>query len=344
MDIPSLGPRQRRRRGPIWPMPWAVEERHGWVWLAPERRHGDPARPVARHVRPSGSPPYPRPPGPCSATSTPPLERAWHPVALSRELRPGGWLQVRLLAGPGRCAAPPTASTWPPAFGVRERFGASGPPRPSPRRAAGPLRGHRPALRRALAPLRAPGRRPLADTLLDVAHSRSCTGRFGRRTARRCGVRVVQEPGGFSSTPGGETRPTEVAGGRTTPVAGRHVVYRALRSGCRWIPATGRRRRAVPPAARGRRLHPDLHLPVVGRPRGRRCRCRPSSQRGGLPARCWRRTSGLGVLAREGCRWTCARSCTCRRDRLGVALRRALCDFTRAESQRPCARSPDQPW
>jgi hypothetical protein len=54
----------------------------------------------------------------------PSLETAWHPVALGRELRPGGWLQVRLLGrtwtvrrtGSGLVADPAPA-------GVRERFG-----------------------------------------------------------------------------------------------------------------------------------------------------------------------------------------------------------------------------
>ena len=54
----------------------------------------------------------------------PSLEHAWHPVALSRELRPGGWLQVRLLGRNWtlrRDGADLTAD--PPAFGVRDVLG-----------------------------------------------------------------------------------------------------------------------------------------------------------------------------------------------------------------------------
>jgi hypothetical protein len=54
----------------------------------------------------------------------PSLDHAWHPVALSRELRPGGWLQVRLLGRTWmlRRTADGLAAD-PPGFGVRERFG-----------------------------------------------------------------------------------------------------------------------------------------------------------------------------------------------------------------------------
>jgi hypothetical protein len=100
-----------------------VEERDGWVWLAP-----DPT-PVARPPRgttpvpePAPAPPAPR--GPVFGNLEPSLEHAWHPVALSSELLEGGYAQVRLL---GR--------TWtvhrrhgevdadPPAWGVTERYG-----------------------------------------------------------------------------------------------------------------------------------------------------------------------------------------------------------------------------
>src|SRR3954452_20904079 len=124
VDIPSLG-----RAGTPPPradlaMPWAVEERHGWVWIAPERTTTpSPPRPPADVAAgPVPAPPAPR--GPVFGNLDPSLEHAWHPVAMSRELRPGGWLQVRLLGrtwarrrdGDGVPAAPP-------ALGVRERFG-----------------------------------------------------------------------------------------------------------------------------------------------------------------------------------------------------------------------------
>jgi hypothetical protein len=39
----------------------------------------------------------PEPPGPVLGNLQPALGFAWHPVGLSRGLRPGGWLQVRQL-------------------------------------------------------------------------------------------------------------------------------------------------------------------------------------------------------------------------------------------------------
>src|SRR6476661_8706708 len=36
-EIPSLGPHGAPPPRADLAMPWAVEERHGWVWLAPER-------------------------------------------------------------------------------------------------------------------------------------------------------------------------------------------------------------------------------------------------------------------------------------------------------------------
>src|SRR4029453_17262492 len=54
----------------------------------------------------------------------PSLEHAWHPVALSGELLPGGWLQARLL---GRTWTLPRSgdglASEPPAFALRERYG-----------------------------------------------------------------------------------------------------------------------------------------------------------------------------------------------------------------------------
>lgn len=159
----------------------------------------------------AGSPEAGTTPGPLDpAGSTvdnldPCLERAWHPVALSRELHPGGWLQVRLL---GRNWAlrrdGDTVSADPPAFGVRERLGlvwlAPAEPadvplevpeaqdrrfvigRPLPVRSAGPA-----------------GR--LAGTLLHAAHGfvapADTIGAPDRAEATP--PEVTAEPGGFSS-------------------------------------------------------------------------------------------------------------------------------------------------
>src|SRR3954447_6013134 len=97
VDIPSLGQHGSPPPRADLAMPWAVEERHGWVWLAPDRTAVlSPPRPAAEPVpQPAPAPIAPR--GPVFGNLDPSLERAWHPVALSRELRVGGWLQVRLL-------------------------------------------------------------------------------------------------------------------------------------------------------------------------------------------------------------------------------------------------------
>src|SRR4051794_619136 len=124
VDIPALGadgtppPRADLRT------PWAVEERHGWVWLAPERTATQtPPRPAGTPV-PEPVPMPPAPAGPVFGNLHPSLEHAWHPVALTRELRPGGWLQVRLLGRTWTLRRTATGiTTEPAAFGVQELFG-----------------------------------------------------------------------------------------------------------------------------------------------------------------------------------------------------------------------------
>src|SRR3954467_9825342 len=138
VDIPALGadgtppPRADLRT------PWAVEERHGWGWVArggvEEGRGwvgGAPERTATQTPpRPAGTPvpePVPMPPapaGPVFGNLHPSLEHAWHPVALTRELRPGGWLQVRLLGRTWTLRRTATGiTTEPAAFGVQELFG-----------------------------------------------------------------------------------------------------------------------------------------------------------------------------------------------------------------------------
>src|ERR1700712_3327156 len=46
VDIPSMGPAGTPPPRADLAMPWAVEERHGWVWLAPDRA-GNPLPPQA---------------------------------------------------------------------------------------------------------------------------------------------------------------------------------------------------------------------------------------------------------------------------------------------------------
>ena len=206
VDIPSLGDAGTPPPRADLAMPWAVEERHGWVWLAPERiTTPAPPRPSADIVR-EQVPALPVASGPVFGNLDPSLDHAWHPVALSGELRPGGWLQVRLL---GR--------TWmlrrtaeglevdPPGFGVRERFGVVwlAPAEPVDVPLDLPEAADRHYVTGWLPPLRSPGPAgPVADNFLDVAHFAQVHGAtFGAEDHPEVpAYDVVPEPGGFRST------------------------------------------------------------------------------------------------------------------------------------------------
>src|SRR5215213_1042204 len=97
VEIPSLGSTGTPPPRADLATPWAVEERHGWVWLAPDRTATpSPPCPTTTPI-PEEVPRSAAPRGPVYGNLDPSLEHAWHPVALARELHPGGWLQVRLL-------------------------------------------------------------------------------------------------------------------------------------------------------------------------------------------------------------------------------------------------------
>src|SRR5689334_2080669 len=171
VDIPSLGEHGAPPPRADLPTPWAIEERHGWIWLAPDRT--DAVLPPG----PGHPEPAPEPPEPDGATFgnlDPSLEHAWHPVALARELRPGGWLQVRLLGRTWTLRRDAEGySADPPAFGVRERLGLVwlAPAEP----VDVPLEVAEADDRRFVVswpvPVRSPGPAgPLADTFLDATH------------------------------------------------------------------------------------------------------------------------------------------------------------------------------
>jgi nitrite reductase/ring-hydroxylating ferredoxin subunit len=213
--IPSLGADGTPPPRADLSVPWAVEERDGWVWLAPERTA------LARPPRLGGGTPVPEPvpgpplpDGPVLGNLDPALEHAWHPVAPAGELVEGGYVQVRLL---GR--------TWtvhrrngvldadPPAWGVAERLGlvwiAPAEPRhelldvpeaSDPRATAAwltPARGTAPASL-------------LADAFLDVAHAAD--------QQEVPAYEVTPEPGGFRAVQ--EERSGDPDGGH------RRVTYR----------------------------------------------------------------------------------------------------------------------
>jgi phenylpropionate dioxygenase-like ring-hydroxylating dioxygenase large terminal subunit len=145
------------------------------------------------------------PKGPVFGNLDPSLENAWHPVALSRELRAGGWLQVRLLGRNWMLRRDGTeVAADPPAFGVRERLGVIwlAPSEPADEPLDVPEAGDRRFVSRWLPPLRSPGPAgPMVDTFLDATHgpfvhaSTIGAADSGEISAHR----IEPEPGGFSS-------------------------------------------------------------------------------------------------------------------------------------------------
>ncbi|TFV67175.1 (2Fe-2S)-binding protein [Blastococcus sp. CT_GayMR20] len=174
VDVPSLGTTGTPPPRADLALPWAVEERHGWVWLAPERTTATlPPRP-ATPPAPAAAPVPPQPAGPVFHNLEPSLAHAWHPVALSRELRRGGWLQVRLLGRNWMLRRDgEEVSAEPPAYGVRERLGVIwlAPDEPADTDLEVPEAADRRFVPGWLPPLRSPGPAgPLADTFLDATH------------------------------------------------------------------------------------------------------------------------------------------------------------------------------
>jgi phenylpropionate dioxygenase-like ring-hydroxylating dioxygenase large terminal subunit len=205
VDIPSLGPTGSPPPRADLAMPWAVEERHGWVWLAPDRTATPSPPPPTTAPVPEAAAAATAPSGPAFTNLDPSLEQAWHPVALSRELRPGGWLQVRLLGRNWMLRREGAAlSAEPPAFGVRERLGVIwlAPAEPADELLDVPEAGDRRFVSSWLPPLRSPGPAgPMIDTFLDATHGpfvhASTIG--AADSAEVAPYRTEPEPGGFSS-------------------------------------------------------------------------------------------------------------------------------------------------
>ncbi|TFV74999.1 (2Fe-2S)-binding protein [Blastococcus sp. CT_GayMR19] len=350
VGIPSLGDAGTPPPRADLSVPWAVEERHGWVWLAPERTAAPaPPRPSADTV-PEPVPAAPAPAGPVFGNLDPSLDHAWHPVALSRELRPGGWLQVRLL---GR--------TWtlrrtadgvegdPPAFGVRERFGIVwlAPAEPIDVPLDLPEATDRHYVPGWLPPLRSPGPAgPMADNFLDVAHFAHVHGAtFGAEDRPEVPVYdVVPEPGGFRSTHEqwceNPTDPEVARGGR--PLRQRRragYVYRApfsFRVSLEYLDSGATTTILFllqPEDADSTRIYTCLFLSAGhGQPLP-------------LPAAVAEEVAFhrrvleedlrlMGVIASEGLPLDVREELHVPADRLGVALRRALCDFATARRAR----------
>jgi phenylpropionate dioxygenase-like ring-hydroxylating dioxygenase large terminal subunit len=205
VGIPSLGADGTPPPRADLTVPWSVEERDGWVWLAPDRTPAvRPPRSAGTTPSPEPVPPLPTPPGPVFGNLHPALQHAWHPVALAGELADGGYAQVRLL---GR--------TWtvhrhgaavdvdPPAWGVTERHGVIWIAPLEPRDAL--IEVPETADARFTAAWLPPARSmspagPLADNFLDVAHFPFVhAGTFGAADEEVPAYDVTAEPGGFSS-------------------------------------------------------------------------------------------------------------------------------------------------
>jgi phenylpropionate dioxygenase-like ring-hydroxylating dioxygenase large terminal subunit len=204
VDVPSLGPHGSPPPRADLALPWAVEERHGWVWLAPERTTHPLPRP-AHGTQPEPAPESSGAQGPVFGNLDPSLEHAWHPVALSRELRSGGWLQVRLLGRNWMLRRDGAeVSAEPPAHGVRERLGIIwlAPAEPADVALEVPEADDRRFVTGWLPPTRSPGPAgPLADTFLDATHGPfvHAASIGAADSAEVAPYTVTPEPGGFGS-------------------------------------------------------------------------------------------------------------------------------------------------
>jgi hypothetical protein len=279
--------------------------------------------PVARSTEVGTTTPLPGPAGPVLGNLDPALNHAWHPVALSRALLPGGWLRARLLG-----------HTWslrrtddglvadPPAYGVRERHGvvelAPADPVDSPLDV--PELADRRFVSGWLPPLRSPGAAAsLLDALLDVLPG---------ATQPRA-TTLAEEPGGFTGV-------RETAGLRVT--VGMRVPFRLrVRTA---DPVTGAVRTAVvllqPEDADSTRVFTRVLLSAGP---GRPLPAPPEMVQQMAEAHQWL-SGGIRLMADAAAPGLPLVPCDelhLPADRFGVALRRALCDFTLAGRPRTAA-------
>jgi phenylpropionate dioxygenase-like ring-hydroxylating dioxygenase large terminal subunit len=282
----------------------------------------------------------------------PSLEHAWHPVAMSRELRAGGWLQVRLLGrtwtlqrnGDGVSATPPP-------FGVRERFGlvwlAPGEPTDVPLEL--PEAADRRFVTGWLMPERSPGpAAPMADTFLDVAHGPFLhADTVGAAHGRVDSQDVRYEPGGFTGVQeewfDNVTDPAVAAGRRPLRQLCRATyVHRAPFQLCLRLafPDTGAATTILyvlqPEDADSTRIYTRLLLSSgPGQPLPTPARVAAAVA---LEHRVLEEDRALhGVLATPGLPLDLRAEVHLRSDRLGVALRRVLCEFSSAGRVAPAA-------
>src|SRR3954454_14529116 len=296
VDIPSLGATGTPPPRADLAMPWALEERHGWVWLAPDRTAApSPARattaPGAQRAPAAAPPPAAAYHGAgaragSGADRAPgPGVRQSRPLAGAR-LAPGGAVAR---AAAGRMAAGPPAGTELDAapgrgraLGRTARFrGARAPRRHlagtgrTGGRAVGRPGGRRPPVRQQLAlPVAVPRagrtdgghlpRRHPWSVRARVDHRPRGRRRHGRVPGRVRARRVHQRPGTVVRQPGGPRGRGREPGAAAAPADHLHLP-RALPAAV--APGVPRLRGddddRVPPAARGPRLLPALRPPAA---------------------------------------------------------------------------------
>jgi nitrite reductase/ring-hydroxylating ferredoxin subunit len=203
VEIPSLGTDGVAPPRADLGAPWAVEERDGWVWVAPDRTSSlRPPRLGGAVPQPEPVPAPPRPVGPVLGNLDPALDSAWHPVARADEVREGGYAQVRLL---GRTwtvhRTGGQLSSVPPAWGVQERLGLIwlAPAEPADVPLDVPEDGDPRAVGAWLPGLRssAPAG-PLADVLLDGTRATSVPAGTAPGPLAVSETRLEREAGGFT--------------------------------------------------------------------------------------------------------------------------------------------------
>jgi phenylpropionate dioxygenase-like ring-hydroxylating dioxygenase large terminal subunit len=269
--------------------------------------------------------------------------QAWHPVALSRELRPGGWLQVRLLGRTWTVRRSSTGlATDPPAAGVREHLGLVwlAPADPVDQPLDAPEAIDRRFVSGWLPPVRSAGPAgPLADALLDPAHVPFVHG----GPVEPLVTEVLEEPGGFSATQDYEAPvPRSARGGERRRLV---VEYRA--------PFQLRLRQELPMAgvvstvlffvqpedADSTRVYARVLLSAgSGRPLPA-----PSAVVQEMAFVHRMLEEDIALLARTGMTGLpldVRQELHVPADRLGVALRRALCDFATTVRQSPGSSAP----
>ncbi|MCZ2822582.1 Rieske (2Fe-2S) protein [Modestobacter sp. VKM Ac-2977] len=319
VEIPSLGPAGTPPPRADLSAPWAVEERDGWVWLAP-----DPT-PAARPPRTDGTTPSPEPvpdlpppAGPVLDNLHPALEHAWHPVAPSTDLRASGYLQTRLL---GRTwtvhrRAGGELDADPPAWGVAERLGVVwiAPAEPWAELLAVPETADPLAVSGWLPPTRSPASAgALADAFLDTSR------RAGHPTSEVAVPELTYERNGFSGV-----QEEQLGGRRVTAVhrAPFQLVRREedLRTGV----VTTVLRLLQPEDADSTRVHTCV---LVQRTSGA---VSPRALATAVASATAALDEDLALLARwggTGLPLLPRDELHLRADRLGVALRRTLADF-----------------